>query len=352
MRTICDNPGSYHLALICAFFIMLDLKLDLKLAPDKEITIVPADSNHLYELIILGGGPAGMTAVVYAARKRIDTLLISKDIGGQVLWTSDIENYLGYHYITGAELARKFADQVNQFEVPLLIGKEIIKVEQKDNLFWVTIDSTIFYRSKTVIIATGKRYRALNVPGEKELIGHGVGYCATCDAPLFLNKDVAVVGGGNSGLQAVIDLLKVPANHIYLINITSNWHADQILLEKGLNSDKVTSLLEHTVTAIHGTDRVTGISIKSLKDGIEKKLDLEGIFVEIGLVPNSEPVATLVELNRWKEIIVDAKCKTNIPGLFAAGDVTDVPEKQIIIAAGEGSKAALSAYEYLLNQKP
>jgi NADH-dependent peroxiredoxin subunit F len=330
---------------------MLDLKLNLPLAPEKVIKMVPADPNHLYDLIILGGGPAGMTTAVYAARKRIDTLLISNDIGGQLLWTSDIENYLGYRYITGADLSNKFADQVNQFGLPLVIGNNASKLELKDNIFSITVEPNIVYKSRTVVYATGKRYRFLNVPGEKELIGHGVGFCATCDAPLFQNKDVAVVGGGNSGLQSIVDLLKVPARHIYLINITLNWHADKILLEKGLNSDKVTPLPEHIVTQIYGTEKVTGINIKSLKDNTEKKIDLDGIFIEIGLEPNSELVANLVTLNQWKEIIVDARCSTNIPGLFAAGDVTNVPEKQIIVAAGEGSKASLSAYEYLLHQK-
>jgi NADH-dependent peroxiredoxin subunit F len=330
---------------------MLDLKLNLPLAPEKEVKLVPADPNHLYDLIILGGGPAGMTAAVYAARKRIDTLLISKDIGGQLLWTSDIENYLGYRYITGADLSTKFADQVNQFGLPLLICNNTSTLELKDKIFYITLESNIVYKSRTVVYATGKRYRFLNVPGEKELIGHGVGFCATCDAPLFQNKDVAVVGGGNSGLQAVVDLLKVPANHIYLINITPNWHADKILLEKALHSDKVTLLPENTVTQINGTTEVTGIKLKSLKDNAEQEIKVHGVFIEIGLEPNSELVGNLATLNQWKEIIVDAKCNTNIPGLFAAGDVTNVPEKQIIIAAGEGSKAALSAYEYLLQQQ-
>ncbi|MFB3896552.1 MAG: NAD(P)/FAD-dependent oxidoreductase [bacterium] len=329
---------------------MLELKLNLPLAPEKEVKLVPADPNHLYDLIILGGGPAGMTAAVYAARKRIDTLLISKDVGGQLLWTSDIENYLGYRYISGMELSTKFADQVNQFGLPLILGNNATKLDLNNNIFRITLESNIIYQSRTVIYASGKRYRFLNVPGEKELVGHGVGFCATCDAPLFLNKDVAVVGGGNSGLQAVIDLLKVPAHHIYLINKTANWHADKVLLEKALYADKVTPLPEYIVTQINGVNEVSGIKLKSLKDNTEKEIKVTGVFIEIGLEPNSELVAHLVALNQGKEIIVDAKCNTNIPGLFAAGDVTNVPDKQIIIAAGEGSKSALSAYEYLLQQ--
>jgi alkyl hydroperoxide reductase subunit F len=326
---------------------MLDLKRDFQLPAQKEIKIVPPEPNHLYELIILGGGPAGMTATVYAARKQIDTLVITKDIGGQVLWTSDIENYLGYRYITGNDLAQKFAEQVNQFSLPLIIGDEVTATTKQDDLFLVTTTSNGIFRSKTLIIATGKRYRNLKVPGEKELIGHGVAYCATCDAPLFKGKDVAVIGGGNSALQAVIDLLKVPANHIYLINLSRHWNADPIMLEKALHTTIVSPLLEHTVTVVYGTDQVSGIGIKSLTNGIEKTLDIQGVFVEIGLIPNSEPVADLVAFNQWKEIIIDIKCQTNVPGIFACGDVTNVPEKQIIIAAGEGSKAALSAYAYL-----
>lgn len=329
---------------------MLELKLNLPLAPEKEIKTVVPDPHHQYALIILGGGPAGMTAAVYAARKKIDTLLISKDIGGQLLWTSDIENYLGYRYISGVELSNKFAEQVNQFGMPLALGNNATKLDIKEKMFYITIESNVVYQSKTVIYATGKRYRFLNVPGEKELIGHGVGFCATCDAPLFQNQDVAVVGGGNSGLQAVIDLLKVPANHIYLINNTATCHADKVLLEKALLSDKVTSLPEHIVTQIQGLSEVSGIMLKSLKDNTEKEIKVSGVFIEIGLEPNTELVANLATLNQWKEIMVDAKCNTNIPGLFAAGDVTNVPDKQIIIAAGEGSKAALSAYTYLLQQ--
>jgi alkyl hydroperoxide reductase subunit F len=322
--------------------------LDLKLVMPDEAQDRVSQSGEAYELLIIGGGPAGMTAAVYSARKQIRTLLVSKDLGGQLLWTSDIENYMGYQYITGRELTDKFRSQMEQFPiVDIIVGDSAEKLAREDDQFVAMTASDRKYIGRTAIIASGKRSRPLNVPGERELVGRGVSYCATCDAPLFKGKDVAVIGGGNSGLTAVIDLMGIASN-IYVVNISPAWQADPILVEKTKDAENVIPLLSHRVISIRGENVVTGITVESLETQESKELPVQGVFIEIGLLPNSEFVSDLVQLNGWGEIIVDCACRTNVPGVFGAGDVTSVPAKQISVAIGEGSKAALSAYEYLL----
>ncbi|MBD3181383.1 FAD-binding protein [Candidatus Poribacteria bacterium] len=302
----------------------------------------------MYDLLIIGGGSAGMTSAVYAARKQMKTLLISKDLGGQLLWTSDIENYMGYQYITGRELTDKFKAQMQQFPiVDIITGINVEKISRQDNLFLALTENGKSYRGKTIIIATGKRYRPLNVPGEKELVGKGISYCATCDAPLYKGKDVAVIGGGNSGITSVIDLRNI-SNNIYVINNSNVWQADPVLIERIKDAENFIPMLSHNVLAIHGKDSVTGITVQSIKTGEQKTLDIQGVFIEIGLLPNSELVKEIISLTDLGEIMVDCGCRTAVPGLFGAGDVTTVPEKQIGVAIGEGIKASLSAYKYLL----
>lgn len=312
---------------------------------------VPVENEKLYDFIIIGAGPAGMTAAVYAARKKLDILVISKDIGGQPLLTSGIENYMGYQYVTGPELMRKFEEQVKQFPVALLTDEKASNLTTDDKGFIVSTTTDKKFRSRSVIIASGKRPRPLNVPGEKELVGRGVSYCATCDAPLFGEMDVAVIGGGNSALTAVIDLLKY-ARRIYLIEVMPTLTADLTLIERAKESDKVEFYPGHLVKEISGTDRVENIVISSKDGGEDIALPVSGVLVEIGLIPNSEFAKGLVRLNHLQEIAVACECKTSVEGIFAAGDVTNVPEKQIIVAAGEGAKAALSTYNYLLQKKP
>ena len=297
------------------------------------------------ELIIVGGGPAGMTAAVYAARKRIDTLLLSKDIGGQPNLTAGIENYMGYQYIEGFELMQKFEEQVRQFPLEQRIGQEVTALSRLDAGFEVRTDNGESYQAKAVIIATGKRPRPLNVPGEERLRGRGVTYCAICDGPLFAGEKVAVIGGGNSALEAADDMVKI-AEHVYLVSLTP-FTGDQILIDRVKDASNLTVFLEHEVVAIAGSSRVEGIAIRDLKNGEEKSLEVGGVFVEIGLIPNSELAKGLANLNRLGEIEVNYANETGIPGLFAAGDVTNVPEKQIVVAAGEGAKASLQAHKYL-----
>lgn len=296
----------------------------------------------MYELIIIGAGPAGITAAVYAARKRIDILVVSKDIGGQAAWSGDIENYTGYQFITGPDLAAKFEEHMRKFDIILKENEGVLELKKIEEKVSIRTDKAT-YEAKTAIIASGKRSRELNVPGEREFKNRGLTYCATCDGPLFSNKEVAVIGGGNSALDVALQLIKI-AKHVYIINITSGLGGDTIMREKVEASKNVTVLNNSQVTAILGDKFVSGIKIK--REGKEEQLALQGVFVEIGLIPNSE-FAKDVEKDPLGEIKVNSRNETNISGIFAAGDVTDVPEKQIIIAAGEGAKAALSAFRYL-----
>ena len=296
----------------------------------------------MYDLIIVGAGPAGITASVYAARKRMNLMVITKDIGGQAALSGDVENYTGYQFISGPELALKFEEHMRKYNIQLKENEEVIELKRKDNCILVRTDKGA-YEATTAIIASGKRSRELGVPGEKEFKNRGLTYCATCDGPLFPEKDVAVIGGGNSALDATLQLIKI-AKHIYLINITSHLGGDAIMGDKVSESEKVSILNNTRVTAILGDKMVSGIKVKG--EGKEELLSVQGVFVEIGLIPNSG-FAGALEQNEQGEIIVNCKCETSIPGIFAAGDVTDVYAKQIVVACGEGSKAALATFEYL-----
>lgn len=303
------------------------------------------EGHTLYDLIIIGAGPAGMTAAVYAARKKMNALLLSKDHGGQLLWTSGIENYMGFQFIEGFELMQKFEEQVKQFPLEQRIGQRAVSLAQVDGGFEIGTDASESYQARAVIIATGKRPRQIGVPGEEDLKGRGVTYCATCDGPLFAGEKVAVIGGGNSALEAADDMIKI-AEHVHLISLTA-LDGDQIIIDRVKNATNVTILVEHTVTEIHGSGRVEGVTIKDLRTGEQSRLDVGAVFIEIGLIPNSEFAKGISRRNELDEIEVDQGCEMGVPGLFAAGDVTNVPEKQIVVAAGEGAKAALRAQRYL-----
>jgi alkyl hydroperoxide reductase subunit F len=299
----------------------------------------------MYEIIIVGGGPAGMAASVYAARKRLNTLLISSDIGGQVNWTSGVENYLGYQFIEGPDLIAKFQQQVNQFPIDQKIGAKITQIKKIDGGFEVISESGEQFQGKVVVLASGKRPRRLDVEGEKELTGRGVTYCATCDGPVFAGQKVAVIGGGNSAIEAALDMIKV-AEHVDMVSVTP-LTGDPIMIEKLADAKNLTIYTNYQTEKILGQVLAEGIIIKEIKTGDTKQLDDTGIFVEIGLEPNSDMVKDLLKLNENGEVPVNLACETEIPGLFAAGDVTNVPEKQIVIATGEGAKAALQAHRYL-----
>lgn len=315
----------------------------------KKLGLPEAAVLPVYDTIIIGGGPAGLSAAIYAARKVLKTLLISKNIGGQVTDTLDIQNYLGFSQVETSELIKKFDEHVEKYGVEKLVGEDVQSLELTGKIKKVMTESGKEYLTRTVIIATGKHPRPLNVPGEKELVGKGIAYCATCDAPLYAGADVAVIGGGNSALEAAIDLDKV-ANKLYIISLTP-LTADRILQEKITGSPKVEVFIKHETKKVIGKSMVEGLLTRSLETGEEKTFNVEGIFIEIGLLPNSDMVIDILETNRQGEIVVDGKSHTGIPGVFACGDVTIIPYKQVIIAAGDGAKAALAANDYLMNQK-
>ncbi|MFA5388200.1 MAG: FAD-dependent oxidoreductase [Candidatus Omnitrophota bacterium] len=300
----------------------------------------------IYDLIIIGAGPAGITASVYAARKKINFLVISKDIGGQAGWSSDVENYPGYQFITGPHLVSKFEEHLKQYDIQLKENEEAVGLEKKGEIIHIKTTKAD-YEAKTVIIASGKRVKKLGVPGEEEYKNKGVAYCVTCDGPLFAGKDVAVIGGGNSALDAAIQLMNI-ANKVYLINITDRLTGDPVMQEKIQNSRKVSVFNNTRVEAITGAKFVTGIQIDTA--GNKQALPVQGVFIGIGLMPNSWFVKG-VNKNGRGEIEVNCANETNIPGVFAAGDVTSVPEKQIVIAAGDGAQAALVAFRYLARLK-
>lgn len=295
-----------------------------------------------YDLIIIGAGPAGITASVYAARKQLDVLVISLDIGGQAAWSGDIENYTGYQFITGPELAQKFQEHMLKYGTALKENEEVLELEKSGQLIRLKTNKGD-YQARSVIIASGKKSRELNVAGEKEFKNRGLTYCATCDGPLFAGRDVAIIGGGNSALDAALGLIKI-ARQVYIINRSAGLSGDAIMLRKVEEAANVKILNNSSVSQVLGDRFVKSIKIKSANQ--EKELAVEGVFVEIGLIPNSG-FARGVAKNSENEIIIDAHNQTNIAGIFAAGDVTDVPQKQIIIAAGEGSKAVLNVFEYL-----
>ena len=322
-----------------------DFSLDTSLlqkAKEPEPTIT-------YDLLILGGGPAAMSAAVYAARKMINLAVITRDFGGQIRETSEVENWLGFQSINAKDLADSFEEHVRGFDIPVSLGASITEVRKEGDVFKVLTADNTMYSSRTLIIATGKRHRPLNVPGENELLGRGVAYCATCDAPFFKGKKVVVAGGGNSAFTTAVDLLKVGAD-VTLVNFIKGWQADESLQERIKQTGKVNLLDYHQIIKIEGKESVAGVVFKNRENDKEKKLRANGVFIEIGLSPNNEPIKNLVALNEHGEIIVDCSCKTNVEGLFGAGDVTTVPHKQIVISAGEGAKAALSAYDYLINK--
>lgn len=300
------------------------------------------------DVIIIGAGPAGMTAAVFTARKGLKTLVISKDIGGQVNWTSVVENYMGFKEIGGAELMNRFEEQMKGNHL-IYKQDEAALLKPANGLMEVTGKKTGPHQGRAVIIATGKRPQMLNVPGEMEFRGKGVSYCSTCDAPLFRDAVVAVVGGGNSGLQSAIDLLGVGAKSVYLIT-DEELTGDEALIEKVRADQRVQTYPHCQVVAVVGDQFVNGLKIKQRQCGSEETLEVAGVFIEIGLTPNAEFIEGFKKNSRG-EIEVDCQCQSSLDGVFAAGDVTNVPEKQIIVAAGEGAKAAIRVWERLIQQR-
>ncbi len=304
----------------------------------------------MYDCIIIGGGPAGMTAAIYTARKKLKTLLLTKQLGGQMVWSSDVENYTGFTMISGAELALKFTEHLKTLpdDLEVVEGVEVTALEKNVTSFTVTDTQGKEYFTKSIIIASGKNPRHLGVPGEREFYGKGVSVCATCDAPLYKNKNVAVVGGGNSALDALLALSKV-AKTIYSININSQLQGDGALKKRVESCPNIKFYSLTKTLAILGEKGVTGIRVQKSGGQVEE-LSVSGVFTEIGYEP-ANAFDLLTEKNSKGEIRVDANLATSVSGIFAAGDINDSWGEQIIIAAGEGAKAAIAVSEYLNKSK-
>jgi alkyl hydroperoxide reductase subunit F len=307
-----------------------------------------AQAGEEYDVLIAGAGPSGLTAAVYTARKLLKTIVVSENIGGQALESFAIENYMGYRMVTGEDLMKKFEEQVKQLHIHVELDR-LSSIVKEGDLFLVKTVSGQMFRAHTLIIATGRSPRWLGLPEEKRFLGHGLSVCATCDGPLYREKDVAVVGGGNSALTTAIEMAGI-ARTVHLI-VRSRIRADEIyqdLLEKKSN---ITVHLGYEVTALSGNGFLTGVALKNRESGNEESIQVHGIFLEIGQHPNVDFLEGFLQTMDNCEIPIDCNCHTSVEGVFAAGDVTGIKGKQIIIAAGEGAKAALEAHEYLLRKR-
>ncbi|CAM5414631.1 Alkyl hydroperoxide reductase subunit F OS=Stutzerimonas stutzeri OX=316 GN=CXK99_17145 PE=3 SV=1 [Stutzerimonas stutzeri] len=307
-------------------------------------------AKDAFDVLVVGGGPAGAAAAIYAARKGIRTGVAAERFGGQVLDTMAIENFISVKETEGPKLARALEEHVREYDVDIINlqrASQLIPAGE-DGLHRVQFENGGELKAKTLILATGARWREMNVPGEQQYRGRGVAYCPHCDGPLFKGKRVAVIGGGNSGVEAAIDLAGIVA-HVTLLEFGEELRADAVLQRKLFSLPNVRVLKMAQTTEVKGDgQKVTGLVYQDRTSGQVHEVELEGIFVQIGLLPNSEWLKGTLELSRFGEIIVDAKGQTSLPGVFAAGDVTTVPYKQIVIAVGEGAKASLSAFDHLI----
>lgn len=299
-----------------------------------------------YDVLIVGGGPAGASAAIYAARKGIRTGMVADNFGGQVMDTLGIENLIGTKYTEGPKLMASVEEHVNAYNVDIMKSQRSTKLEKKE---WieVTLESGAVLKSKTVIVSTGASWRKIGIPGETEFKNKGVAYCPHCDGPLFADKDVAVIGGGNSGVEAAIDLAGI-VKHVTVLEFLPELKADRVLQERLHSLPNVTVLTNVQTKEITGENTVNGITYSDRETGTEVHLDVQGVFILIGLMPNTAWLDGTVERNKMGEILTDKQGATNIPGVFAAGDCTDAAYKQIIISMGSGATAALGAFDYLI----
>ncbi|MEH7179194.1 alkyl hydroperoxide reductase subunit F [Neobacillus vireti] len=299
-----------------------------------------------FDVLVIGGGPAGASAAIYAARKGIRTGLVAERFGGQVMDTMGIENFIGTKYTEGPKVAASLEEHVKEYNVDVMNLQRAKRLEKRD-LVEIELENGAILKSKAVILSTGARWRNVNVPGEAEFKNKGVAYCPHCDGPLFAGKDVAVIGGGNSGIEAAIDLAGI-VNHVTVLEFAPELKADSVLQDRLNSLPNVTVITNAQTKEITGTDKVNGITYINRETGAEKHIELQGIFVQIGLVPNTDWLGDSIERTRFGEIVVDKHGATNVPGVFAAGDCTDSAYKQIIISMGSGATAALGAFDYLI----
>ena len=310
----------------------------------------PATSAEPYDVLVVGGGPAGAAAAIYAARKGIRTGIVAERFGGQVADTLGIENFISVDYTEGPKLVAAMEAHVKQYDVDILRGQRAATLlpAGDDGMASLRLDSGATLRARSIVLATGARWREMNVPGEQEYRGKGVAYCPHCDGPLFKGKRVAVIGGGNSGVEAAIDLAGIVA-HVTLIEFDTQLRADAVLQARLKSLPNVDVIVNAQTTEVTGSGgKVDGLIYKDRTSGESHRVDLAGVFVQIGLLPNTDWLKGSVERSRFGEIVIDARGATSMPGVFAAGDCTTVPYKQIVISMGEGAKAALSAFDHLI----
>ncbi|MCP5328141.1 MAG: alkyl hydroperoxide reductase subunit F [Steroidobacteraceae bacterium] len=329
-------------------FAQILAKLDAD-APAREAEKLKA--KQAFDVLVVGGGPAGAAAAIYAARKGINTGVVAERFGGQVLDTMSIENFISVRETEGPKLAAALEQHVRDYQVDIMNlqrAEKLVPAAEPGGLIEVQLANGATLRSRSVVLSTGARWRSMNVPGEEQYRNKGVAYCPHCDGPLFKGKRVAVIGGGNSGVEAAIDLAGI-VSHVTLLEFDSRLRADEVLQRKLRSLPNVEILLSAQTTEVLGDgQRVIGLDWKDRNTGTVQRIDLEGIFVQIGLLPNSEWLKGTVELSPRGEIVIDERGQTSVPGVFAAGDATTVPYKQIVIAMGAGSTAALSAFDYLI----
>ncbi|TDM14219.1 alkyl hydroperoxide reductase subunit F [Macrococcus bovicus] len=305
------------------------------------------NAKEAYEVLVIGGGPASAAAAIYAARKGLRTGMVAERIGGQVNDTAGIENLIGVKETTGPALSQNLGEHIRDYDIDVMTAVRAKSIEKVNDMVEVELDNGAKLSSKTLIIGTGAKWRNMNVPGEAEFKNKGVAYCPHCDGPLFEGKRVAVVGGGNSGVEAAIDLAGI-TEHVTLLEFGDTLRADAVLQERLASLPNSEIITQAATKELTGTDKLSRLTYTERHTGEEKSIDLEGVFVQIGLVPNTEFVGDTVARNERGEIIVDRNGATNVPGIFAAGDCTDQTFKQIIISMGAGATAALSAFDYLI----
>lgn len=319
------------------------MSLSFNFNPSLKTTTL--DESVFYDHLVIGGGPAGYNAALYAFRKGLKTAIITKKLGGQLLNTSSVDNYLGTTPISGDGLNKVFINHLKQIDVPILEDVSVIKIEKPGSFFNVYTDNKLAFKTKTILFSSGSNPRRLNIPGEEEFSDKGVAYCAICDAPLFKDKIVIVVGGGNSALEASLDVAKW-ARMVIVVH-RSEFRADKILVDQMSNHEKILVFKQTQILEIFGDSSMRGIRVFDKSTKCERNIEADGLFIEIGNIPNSELVKNIVNLSKTDHVLVDSHQRTSLPGLFAAGDVCESPYKQIIIAVAQGATAALAASEYI-----
>ncbi|CAM3469357.1 FAD-dependent oxidoreductase [Pseudostreptobacillus hongkongensis] len=309
--------------------------------------LVKLDVNTYYDITVIGAGPAAISAAVYSARKGLKIAMIGDLVGGQLLNTNDIENIIGIPLTDGFSFSQQLEKHLSEYEVAFHKGHNVKEIKVVDNEKIVLVDDGQEFKTKTIIIATGGKWRKLGIPGENEYSGKGVHYCATCDGPFYRNKEVAIVGGGNSGVEAAIDLSNI-VKKVFLVEYLDELKADNVLIEKLATLSNVEVMTSSSVKEVKGNQFAESLYIENRKNNEKSDLNVDGIFVEIGTVANTDFVSELVKRNEKNEIIIDSNNMTSVDGIFAAGDCTNTKFKQIIIAMGEGAKASLAAFEYII----